>query len=138
MGKMRYTALSKIASRGFGDWSRPTVPASRLKPVLVPIGGGLLGLTLACIVLMWLAWVTLDPCAKDTPLPLSMLVFLLTAGAMFGGALAHVFEPGARLLVGASVLAVGAAAALWIALLGHAASASLDCTWILNPPVEAG
>jgi len=122
----------------FGQLERCALAGSRLKPVLTPIGGGLLGLVLASIVLMWLAWVTLDPCAKDEPIPLSMLVFLLSAGALLGGAFAHVFEPGWKLLFGANLVAVAGATALWIALLAHASHAALDCTWILHPAVGGG
>jgi len=109
-----------------------------MKRPLVQVGGGLLGLVLASIVLMWLAWVTLDPCAKDEPIPMSMLVFLLTTGALLGGTFAHVFEPRGRVLVITNLVALVAAGALWIALLGHASHASLDCTWILHPAVEGG
>lgn len=109
-----------------------------MKPLLVRVGGGLLGLALSSIVMMWLAWVTLDPCTKDEPIPLSMLVFLLTAGALLGGTFAHVFEPRGRVLVITNSVALVAAGALWIALLAHASHAALDCTWIVHPAVEGG
>ncbi len=113
-------------------------PSSRLVAVLTPLGGGVLGAALAGIVLIVLAWVTLDPCVNEPPIPLVMTGFLESAGALLTGTLVIVVEARARVVWAGAVVALVLVAGLWLGLLAHAGHAALDCTWKLYPPVHEG
>lgn len=113
----------------------PPRTSLQLREIAAFIGGGVLGAALAALVLIELAWITLDPCVTEPPIPLGMIAFLESVGAVGGVTIVHVLEIRAVRVWLAAVAGLVLVIAFWFALLGHAVHAALDCTWKVNPPV---
>lgn len=95
----------------------------------------LLGTALGCVVVSVLAWAALDPCGTEAPVPILMVATVLSLGATGVTTIVHMFELRVALVWGAAVVGWLVAAALWFALLTHAAEGALDCTWRIHPAV---